>query len=70
MTDKLKSNKEEHLETCNKFDEHLEKTRKETIWKIKECEEIIKTRISEHAVNNLMLVLERKISDRIKAVEK
>ena len=52
------------------FDEHLEKTRKETIWKIKECEEIIKTRISEHAVNNLMLVLERKISDRIKAVEK
>ena len=40
--------------TILNFQELVDDTKKETIWKIKDCEDLLKTRISEEKVNNMI----------------
>lgn len=47
IQENLTQHRDEQVQTVNLFEEHIEKIKKETLWKITDCEDIIKTRISE-----------------------
>ena len=47
IQENLTQHRDEQVKTVNVFEEHIEKIKKETLWKITDCEDIIKTRISE-----------------------
>lgn len=44
------------------FEEKITETQKETLWKIKDVEAIIETRISEQKVEDIVKALEAKIT--------
>ena len=57
----MNNHKEEHIQTVNNFAEHVDQLKKETLWKIKDCEDIIKTRIPEQKFNDTIEALDKKI---------
>jgi len=44
------------------FEEKVNENQKETLWKIRDCEDLLKTRISEQKVQDMCEKLEQKVS--------
>lgn len=58
LQESLNQHKEQIKRTEMRFEEKVNDNQKETLWKIKETEEIMKTRISEVKVNEMCNKLE------------
>ena len=69
IQENLTQHRDEQVKTVNVFEEHIEKIKKETLWKITDCEDIIKTRISEQQANSLIESLGNKLSLKIRDTE-
>lgn len=48
------------------FDEELAENKKQTLWKIKDLENLLEKRISEHKVNTLLEAMDKKFKNLIK----
>ena len=69
VQDTLKKNKEERVAQDNIHEEIIEQLKKDTLWKIKDCEDIIKTRISEQKVKDSLAELEKKLTISLRETE-
>lgn len=69
MQEKLTAHKDEHVKTSHQFEETIDQLKKETLWKIKDCEDIIKTRISEQKVTDSLALLDRKFQLSLRDVD-
>jgi hypothetical protein len=49
-----------------KFEETVNKNEKETLWRIKDCEDLLKSRVSEKFVTDTIKVVDQKLSAEIK----
>lgn len=64
-----KTHKAEVAKMNAKMENLINENQKETIWKIKECEELLKTRITELKVESDLQTLEKKIAGNLKTLE-
>jgi hypothetical protein len=48
-------------ETSNNFEELVNQNQKDTLWRIEECEELLKLRITEQKTDQLLQSLEKKL---------
>ena len=69
IQENLTQHRDEQVKTVNVFEEHIEKIKKETLWKITDCEDIIKTRISEQQANSMVESLGNKLSLKVRDTE-
>jgi hypothetical protein len=44
-----------------KFEETVNKNEKETLWRIKDCEELLKSRVSEKFVSDTIKIVDRRL---------
>ena len=58
---KVKEQSDEMTTKNKKFEEDLSELQKQTLWKIKDIENLMEKRISEHKVNALIAGLEKKL---------
>lgn len=69
LQENLNQHKVELKETEKQFEESLNTNQKETLWKIRDCEELLKTRISDHKVECIIENLEQKLNKQVKLCE-
>ena len=48
-----------------KFDKKINDYRSEVLWRIKDCEELLKSRVATQELNDELITLESRISDKI-----
>lgn len=58
----------EHKQNLLHFNESLSQCKKDTLWKIEECNEVIKTRINETKVNEMVANLDKRLSNELEIV--
>jgi hypothetical protein len=66
---RVKEQSDEATKQKKKFQEDLNELQKQTLWKIKDIENLMEKRISEHKVNTLIAGLEKKLKQNIDDVE-
>lgn len=54
LNTKLEEHKEEVSQTTNQMEELVNKNQKDTLWKIDDCEALLKTRITEQKTTQLL----------------
>jgi hypothetical protein len=65
VENKMKEQQEGAINTNQKFQEDLSEMQKQTLWKIKDIENLMEKRISEHKVNTLIAGLEKKMKQYV-----
>ena len=60
LTENLLKQQQTLGETIKKFENDLSKNEQQTLWKIRDCEDLLKTRISEHKVNDMIDAIDKK----------
>lgn len=63
---KLEEANETILKNKTQFEEELAENKKQTLWKIKDIENLMEKRISEHKVNTLLDAMDKKFKNLIK----
>lgn len=66
---KVKEQSEEMVQKHQKFEEDLSELQKQTLWKIKDIENLMEKRISEHKVNTLIAALEKKLKQNTAEID-
>jgi len=69
IQENLTQHRDEQVQTVNLFEEQIEKVKKETLWKITDCEDVIKTRISEQRALDIIDSLGKKMQLKTRDVE-
>ncbi len=62
MQENLNQYKEGLDTSVSSFESRVAEMHKETVWKIKDVEQLLAARISEHKVNNLVTSLDKKLT--------
>jgi hypothetical protein len=66
----IDATKQENLITFNKHDEKIDNNKRDLQYKIRDVEDNVRTKITEHRVQDMMTALEKKNDERMKALEK
>mmetsp|Transcript_18568 Transcript_18568/g.28516 ORF Transcript_18568/g.28516 Transcript_18568/m.28516 type:complete len:161 (+) Transcript_18568:922-1404(+) len=69
MMKEVTTSKDELFKKSKEFEEKMSETQKETLWKIKDVESLMATRISEEKVNNIVTALDKKLYTRLLQTE-
>lgn len=66
MRQDLTEQKDVHAQSVKHFDGQIKDKMEQTLWKIKDCEDLLKTRISEQKVDDIIEKLDTKFNLEIK----
>ena len=65
LQENLVSHQDHLAKTRIKFEEIVSENQKETLWKIKDCESLLSTRISEQKVIGMNILFQKKLTSLI-----
>ena len=65
LQENLNIHKDNLSQSITLFEEKVNENQKETLWKIRDCEDLLKTRISEQKVQDMCEKLEQKVSFQV-----
>ena len=65
----LNTFQDHHKQSIKEFEEKVNQSKKDTLWQIKDCKELIASRISEQKVKDMHLSLEKKLTTQLQIMD-